>query len=60
MPFLQVGMARGVPKNKQRLDMWLIFLKALLSKAFKNINHTFEALPMGRIFLKLEKPWLFL
>jgi hypothetical protein len=29
------------------VDMLLVFLKALLSKAFKNTNNTFEALPGG-------------
>ncbi|MBW4521285.1 MAG: hypothetical protein KME16_16500 [Scytolyngbya sp. HA4215-MV1] len=28
------------------LGMLLVFLKALLSKAFKNTNNTFEALPI--------------
>jgi hypothetical protein len=39
----------AVTKLGYVLDMLSVFLKALLSKAFKNTDNTFEALPPSRL-----------
>jgi hypothetical protein len=42
------------PTGWDVLDMLLVFLKALLSKAFKNTNNTFETLP-NRLCIKFYR-----